>query len=118
MVDIIVAGDHLLALHDATFISAGNAASRNVVQVWDPTAQVSPAPRLPLCTPLSWHDLTRCHHLVVACDTHWLALIDNLGAQRFHPRHSYGYCKFDQGGHLRVLEYKLGRLEYETFMLQ
>lgn len=40
VVDIIVAGSHLLALHDATFISAGNAASRNVVQVWDPTAQV------------------------------------------------------------------------------
>lgn len=53
MVDIIVAGSHLLALHDGTFVSAGNAASRNVVQVWDPTAQVRSA--MTVCYVMSCH---------------------------------------------------------------
>ena len=49
--DLKLAGGRLLALHDATFMSAGEAVQRNMLQVWDPVAEVS-ASSLP-----SWENL-------------------------------------------------------------
>lgn len=43
VVDMAVGGGRLLALHDATFMSAGAAGQRNVLQLWDPVAEVSVA---------------------------------------------------------------------------